>query len=293
MSSPPRPPLRRSDNIAITPPRSRELGVYNKTRALCIGNNYAGSNNQLNGCVNDAKNISHYLGECKAVAQENVTLLLEATRKQILDGFHTLALQALEENLDWVFISYSGHGSKKACTTFDEDDGYDEVICPVDFCTAGTISDDELHKCLDSFPDSCAITLLMDCCHSGSICDLGYNCSTVTRQTPDSLHGRSCGSTALMISGCTDKQTSADAYDNIEKEMSGALSCALIYTLRYSPETRSDVFVLIEAMRKRMLQQGFSQLPQLSSSKILKENTRYIPHQDLVHTIPSPKRNRN
>jgi metacaspase-1 len=270
--------------------KSREISKYNKTRALCMGINYNYTCNELNGCENDAKDLAHYLGECNAVKAENTHILLNGTRAQILDALHVLSVQALEEALDWVMISYSGHGSAQVDTDGDEVDGQDEVICPMDFEQAGCITDDEIHQCLDAFPKQCAVTLLMDCCHSGTIGDLGYTCATFTRQAPDSKHDHSCDSTVLMISGCMDQQVSCDAFDRIEQEFSGALTCALIWTLRYVPGTRSDVFKLIEAMRKRLLQQGFNQLPQLSSSKVLTENTPFIPHSDVVHSIPSPKR---
>ena len=39
-----------------------------------------------------------------------------------------------------------GHGGQTKDLDGDEDDGYDEVIYPVDFRTAGHIVDDEMHR---------------------------------------------------------------------------------------------------------------------------------------------------
>jgi len=39
----------------------------------------------------------------------------------------------------------SGHGGQTPDLDGDEDDGYDEVIYPVDFRSAGHIVDDEMH----------------------------------------------------------------------------------------------------------------------------------------------------
>lgn len=39
-----------------------------------------------------------------------------------------------------------GHGGQTQDHDGDEDDGYDEVIYPVDFRTAGHIVDDEMHR---------------------------------------------------------------------------------------------------------------------------------------------------
>ena len=41
---------------------------------------------------------------------------------------------------------YPGHGGQTKDQDGGEDDGYDEVIYPVDFRTAGHIVDDEMHK---------------------------------------------------------------------------------------------------------------------------------------------------
>jgi metacaspase-1 len=39
-----------------------------------------------------------------------------------------------------------GHGGQTKDLDGDEEDGYDEVIYPVDFRTAGHIVDDEMHR---------------------------------------------------------------------------------------------------------------------------------------------------
>ncbi len=41
-----------------------------------------------------------------------------------------------------------GHGGQTEDIDGDEEDGYDEVIYPVDFRTAGHIVDDEMHRIL-------------------------------------------------------------------------------------------------------------------------------------------------
>ena len=47
-----------------------------------------------------------------------------------------------------MLIVQIGHGGQTEDLDGDEDDGYDEVIYPVDFRTAGHIVDDELHRIL-------------------------------------------------------------------------------------------------------------------------------------------------
>jgi hypothetical protein len=62
-----------------------------------------------------------------------------------------------------------------ACSTSDEDDGMDESIIPVDFREAGQIVDDDILKYLiKPMRQGVYCTLLMDCCHSGTVADLPY-----------------------------------------------------------------------------------------------------------------------
>jgi hypothetical protein len=46
----------------------------------------------------------------------------------------------------------SGHGGQTKDLDGDEEDGYDEVIYPVDFRTAGYIVDDEMHRIMYAYP---------------------------------------------------------------------------------------------------------------------------------------------
>ena len=60
-------------------------------------------------------------------------------------------------------------------TSGDEEDGYDETLIPVDFQSAGQITDDELFTNLvKPMAKGVLMTSLMDCCHSGTVLDLPY-----------------------------------------------------------------------------------------------------------------------
>ena len=61
----------------------------------------------------------------------------------------------------------------------DEDDGYDEVIYPVDFRQVGHIVDDQMHDMLvKPLQPGVRLTAIFDSCHSGSALDLPYIYST-------------------------------------------------------------------------------------------------------------------
>jgi len=76
---------------------------------------------------------------------------------------------------DSVFLSYSGHGSQIKDPDGDRESGLDDTICPVDFPTHGQLDSDLLHKTLVShMPPYARLTILFDCCHSGSAVELPY-----------------------------------------------------------------------------------------------------------------------
>lgn len=73
----------------------------------------------------------------------------------------------------------AGHGGQTKDLDGDEDDGYDEVIYPVDFRTAGHIVDDEMHRIMVApLQPGVRLTAIFDSCHSGSALDLPYIYST-------------------------------------------------------------------------------------------------------------------
>ena len=48
----------------------------------------------------------------------------------------------------------------------------DEGICPCDYKKRGIIIDDDINAILTKLPEGSRLTVVMDCCHSGSICDV-------------------------------------------------------------------------------------------------------------------------
>ncbi len=68
----------------------------------------------------------------------------QPTKANILRAMHWLVKDARPN--DSLFFHYSGHGGQTKDLDGDEEDGYDEVIYPVDFRQAGHIVDDEMHR---------------------------------------------------------------------------------------------------------------------------------------------------
>ena len=144
-------------------------------RALVIGiDRYANLPYPLEGCVNDAEVLRSLLLERFGFPPEHVVMLRdeEATRDRILSELGRLVDSASED--DVVVITYSGHGSQMTDREGDEPDGLDETIVPYDSGRAPhpnrDISDDELYVRLLSLAEKTGyITLIFDCCHSGSV----------------------------------------------------------------------------------------------------------------------------
>ncbi|KAL4881432.1 Metacaspase-1A [Aspergillus karnatakaensis] len=156
-----------------------------KRKALLIGINYFNQKGQLRGCINDVKNMSTYLNQNFGYAREDMVLLTDdqqnpmsqPTKANILRAMHWLVKDAQPN--DSLFFHYSGHGGQTPDLDGDEDDGYDEVIYPVDFRVAGHIVDDEMHRIMvKPLRPGVRLTAIFDSCHSGSALDLPYIYST-------------------------------------------------------------------------------------------------------------------
>jgi hypothetical protein len=154
-------------------------GSTGARRALLIGINYVGQQGQLSGCHNDVGNIKDFLMDIHGFKEEDITVLMDdgshqnPTYDNILAAFGQLVTQTKAG--DCAFLHYSGHGGRVKDEDGDEEDGYDETIIPVDFSTAGQITDDVIFaELVGRMPQGSTLMTLMDCCHSGTVLDLPY-----------------------------------------------------------------------------------------------------------------------
>jgi hypothetical protein len=156
-----------------------------RRKALIIGINYYGTKHQLNGCINDAMNIRQFLVQDRGYspAPHDMVIMNDDPKNRNTPFFPTRANMMAAFNWlvtcnnpgDSVWLSYSGHGGQVRDPDGDRDSGLDDTICPVDFESAGQIDSDTLHKALVSpMNPRCRLTILFDCCHSGSAVELPY-----------------------------------------------------------------------------------------------------------------------
>ncbi|EIN07797.1 peptidase C14 [Punctularia strigosozonata HHB-11173 SS5] len=156
-----------------------------RKRALAIGINYVGQNGELKGCINDANNMVNFLCSSYGYNRDDIVMLTDdaqnarqiPTKENIFQAMQWLVRDAQPN--DSLFFHYSGHGGQTKDLDGDEEDGYDEVIYPVDYQDAGHIVDDDMHAIMvRPLPPGCRLTAIFDSCHSGSALDLPYIYST-------------------------------------------------------------------------------------------------------------------
>jgi hypothetical protein len=141
-------------------------------KALIVGiNDYApiGSGGpDLNGCVNDARDMANTLVICGFVpSQIRILTNQNATRANILNYLKSLVSTSVKG--DSLVFYYSGHGTRVANIGADlEIDGLDEAICPHDYASAGVIRDDDFKAVLSKLKAGVNLEVVFDCCHSGT-----------------------------------------------------------------------------------------------------------------------------
>jgi len=267
--------------------------MTNKKAVLVGINKYLERGNDLRGCVNDVENMHNVLTNLFNFSPDNIRVVIDkrATKQAILDRLSWL----VKDNQvgDELVFHYSGHGSQVRDREGDElADGLDEILCPTDLNWDDPLKDDDLALLFKQIIDGVNLTMLCDACHSGSInreilppgCSADKNITyikakflpppfdiaarSLNRDLPISIIG-SKGAIEepqkhVLISGCRDDQTSADA--NISGKYQGAMTWALTSALRSNSTLTWQQAVTI--VRSTLSKYKFDQIPQLSGNEI-------------------------
>lgn len=231
--------------------------------ALLIGINYQGTESELRGCETDVYNMEKELINFHGYKKDNIKILTtDATGRNIMHYLAKMVIEAYHNRANEIFFHYSGHGSHLKDNNGDETDGRDECIIPVDYNLCGVITDDLLHSYFSYIPETCKCTCIFDCCHSGTILDLEYQYQRDEKQNPFST----VKSNVLLLTGCRDDQTSADAL--IDQKWQGAMTNAFLYSME-TLDRDVTCYMLLAQMRSYLSENGYTQVPQLCSSKRL------------------------
>lgn len=248
----------------------KTITINRNKKALLIGINYTGTSNELYGCINDVDSVKERITN-QGFTNINIMTDLtpkKPTRNNILDEFKNLLINC--QAGDFLFFSYSGHGSYTFDRNGDEVDGRDELIVS---CDLQGVLDDELKSLIQTYlkPD---VTLfaLFDSCFSGSVLDLRYqfmDSLNYDKFTENSKQLETQGN-VIMISGCTDNQTSADAVFN--NKPNGAMTWSLLEALKQKPNCSWRE--LVKNMRNLLKTSQFTQIPQFSSGNFVDIDTK-------------------
>jgi hypothetical protein len=210
--------------------------------ALLIGINYTSiPESTLQGCINDITNMRNVLISKYGYDASNITMLRDddtskmPTHAAMLTAFNDIVIASKSKSCTEVWIHYSGHGSRVKDINGDEKSGFDSVIIPLDFKTAGSITDDVIFQYIKQIP--CPTIILMDSCNSGTVCDLEWsfeylNGSKFSRTRNSTNQKMVINPNIIMLSGCKDIQTSADIYDPEDKQPEGAFTDAFLRALK-------------------------------------------------------------
>ena len=102
---------------------------------------------------------------------------------------------------DSLFVHYSGHGGSVRDANSDERDNRDETLIPVDFRSAGQITDDLILASLVlEVPKGAMLTVVIDACHSGTVLDLPYT-FIADSETIEQVHNGAAPAQMVQNSG--------------------------------------------------------------------------------------------
>jgi metacaspase-1 len=240
-------------------------------KAFCVGiNDYPYEENDLNGCVNDARAWADLLVSHFDFPKSDVKLITdsEATKANMIAGLKTLLKGAKAG--DVLVFTNSSHGSYIADKSGDEPNKFDEVMCPYDI-DENALGDDELRELFTDLPSEVRLTVISDSCFSGTVTRavVGPHLPGRRRQdlTPDDrrvrflspgLFGKPIVSRPfleeqkarlrllekypeskmkeVLLSGCTDREYSYDAH--IDGVYHGAMT---YYALRAIQEAQYQI----------------------------------------------------
>lgn len=252
-------------------------------KALLIGCNYTGTTSQLEGCINDIKNIKSYLEHHANFKSKDITMLSDhtnaletelPTKNNIISAITTFVSGLPKKGRVVLFFHYSGHGSYTADINSDEEDRQDESIVPLDYEESGFIIDDDLKTMLvDGLGENVELYCIMDCCHSGTGLDLRYSCKVNPKGDSKEyyfVHNKKTPKTnakVILFSGCKDDQTSADSTIGLKHQ--GAMTWGFLQVVSKNNYEPISYKTILHTLQDLLSEKEYTQVPQLSSGSFI------------------------
>jgi hypothetical protein len=271
-----------------------------KTKALIVGiDEYQNPAWNLQGCTMDAAIMSGILQDHYDFLGDTIRLVLNdrATKANIEKRLDWLVRDA--QAGDVLVFYYAGHGSQVRDRNGDELEDYmDEILCPHDLNWDDPLTDDILHSYFQRVPIGANLTLVFDCCNSGTgtrslyvpvspegeiqgepeykktryikpPIDIGY------RSRGIQLKIRRLGESVIkedhvLLAACTSSQEAQEKH--FDGQTRGAFSYYLGRCLK-SGDWKITYRQAHEGTRIRLKDHGFIQIPQLEAPLELMDKT--------------------
>ena len=244
-------------------------------KAILIGCNYVNTPYQLYGCINDITTMSNILKKYFNYTDSEIIIMTDDLPKSsniypskinILNTLKNVFLSTDEH----IYIHYSGHGSNIFDRNNDELDRYDECLIPADYNNRNIIVDDDLYLLFVYVKASCQVFISLDCCMSGTLCDLNY-CFNYNKTTKKfntiNTNKKNIYETKniVSLSAVQDNQSALDVYANGKAQ--GAFTMALNNVLnKYGCNLSLTTFFTY--VYNNLIENGYSSMtPLISSSR--------------------------
>lgn len=257
--------------------------------ALLIGiNHYASvAVPDLRGCVNDVEAIAALLRNQYNVPSANLITLTneQATHAAIATAFQTHLVaparawqqSGQQGERPALLFYFSGHGSRALATTRETASGFDETLVPHDSRTNNVydIKDWELKEWLNgvtAYTEN--VTVVLDCCHSGSGTRLTEKRTTEIRGCDDDRRPQPprsvtrSGGNWVTLSACRNDQKAHEAQVATGALQHGVFTYWLLETIRQmSPHRPLTYRELYEQLVYRVNKSHPAQTPQCDGNR--------------------------
>lgn len=252
--------------VQYTPASQQRTGKRGIRRALIMGLDYEGKDWELEGCINDAKNMQAELrtewGFSEFMNMTDHTRNFPPTRRNMEAALRWLTDgTGPEDSLVW---HYSGHGDRQ---------GSHDTIVPLDWDTQGQILDEQLRETVVTAvaATGACLTVIFDCCHSGTGMQLKYNWqvdrnqNTIQPMTSEPV--QALPANVVLYSASLDDQDADDTTDDNSGLSYGTMTHALLTVLNRFNRRISLADLLVQA--QKLIHITSQQRPQLSSEQPL------------------------
>lgn len=250
-----------------------------KKCAVVAGLNYKqlGKSWELYGCINDMLMIRNMLIDAYGFQQENIRVFRDdindptsfPTYNNIQNTLREIFTLLTEE--DEFFVHFSGHGSVFDDYGVNESDAQDEYVVVYSEKKRPTpLLDDTFNEILQLA--KCKVTMIIDSCNSGTIGDLMWNFkydasrsnnNKISRSQENKLNIKNPN--ISIFSSARDTELAADAFNNEFQISMGALTMAVLSSLRKNNHNVSHIQAYVDIC-KYMRENGYTQRPQFSCS---------------------------